>query len=239
MIPTSTSRTHQPDSPRSSLSHALFVKLSGFIYGAGYSSATDDYKVFAASCDVDGDEEPEPMKMFSLKAHVWKAIQHPGHQSSVMGVLLNEALHWVSGNEIFAFDLAQEEFIRTMRLPHNVQTPQRHYSVHRFPYLGICEGCLALCMSSSGEYSVNFWVMRQYGVYDSWTKFYSPADHLGLYLRFLVTERCTIAVKDGGSATRLLLVKIDPDQETELDMYMDYGFDMIPHEESLLWISDG
>ncbi|KAL6206047.1 hypothetical protein ACLB2K_023298 [Fragaria x ananassa] len=158
-----------------------FICKALWFYGAGYSSATDDYKVFTASCDVDGDEDPEPMKMFSLRAHVWKAIQHPGHQSSVTGILLNEALHWVSGNEIFAFDLAQEEF-RTMRLPHNAQTPQRHYSVHRFHYLGVCEGCLCVCLQMKGvSGSVNFWVMKEYGVYDSWTNyFYSPADHLGL-----------------------------------------------------------
>ncbi|XP_024179533.1 F-box protein CPR1-like [Rosa chinensis] len=78
-------------------------------HGAGYLSATDDYKVFAVS--FDRNERTEEMEIFSLRAHVWKTIPHPGHNSPFFihrGTLLNEALHWLQSHpgEILAFDLA-------------------------------------------------------------------------------------------------------------------------------------
>ncbi|KAL6206048.1 hypothetical protein ACLB2K_023299 [Fragaria x ananassa] len=209
-------------------------------YGVGYVSATDDYKVFAAAYHME--EEEDVMKMFSLRTNVWKAIQHPGQEAGSTATLLNLTLHWVSWKVILAFDLAQEEFT-TMRVPVNAQPD---YDVDIFPDLiGVSKGCLCISVHARRVGgSVDFWVMREYGVYDSWTSYtYTPADGLGLYLRFLVFETCTVAVKKGGSHTRLLLVKIDQEQETELGMYMHqgywhYGFDMIPHEDSLLWITD-
>ncbi|XP_062012849.1 F-box protein CPR1-like [Rosa rugosa] len=121
--------------PKPGFSDGLWLRY----YGAGYLSATDDYKVFAASYDVYG--PTREMKMFSLRAHVWKTIQHPGHdKASDEGTLLNEAIHWLVGNEILAFDFAQEEF-RTMRLPdhHEIQDP---FGVG---YVGVSEGCLCVC----------------------------------------------------------------------------------------------
>ncbi|XP_024200091.1 F-box protein CPR1 [Rosa chinensis] len=128
--------------PKPGFSDGLWLRY----YGAGYLSATDDYKVFAASYDVNG--PTREMKMFSLRAHVWKTIQHPGHdKASDEGSLLNdEAIHWSVGNEILAFDFEQEEF-RTVCLPdhHDIQDP---FGVS---YVGVSEGCLSVAVKGVGD----------------------------------------------------------------------------------------
>ncbi|PRQ30428.1 putative F-box associated interaction domain-containing protein [Rosa chinensis] len=167
--------------PKPGFSDGLWLRY----YGAGYLSATDDYKVFAASYDVNG--PTREMKMFSLRAHVWKTIQHPGHdKASDEGSLLNdEAIHWSVGNEILAFDFEQEEF-RTVCLPdhHDIQDP---FGVS---YVGVSEGCLCVCGHRRGVYiykSVDFWVMREYDVCDSWTKLFNLSYPPGvLYTYFLI-----------------------------------------------------
>ncbi|XP_004306578.1 PREDICTED: F-box protein CPR30-like [Fragaria vesca subsp. vesca] len=207
-------------------------------YGAGYLSATDDYRVFATSYGVysDGDSY-DVQKMFSSRAHVWKTIQDPCpyKASPNQAILLNEALHWVKHNVLLAFDFAQEQF-RTMRVPGTDGLG--------FKNAGVSEGCLCVCRYLSAC-SVDFWVMREYGVDDSWTKLFnfSPVAPRR-YEDFFVMDSCTVALK-WAMGLQQALVKIDHKQEEEIGKYMLpvmlsnwYRVSMIPYQESLLWIYD-
>ncbi|XP_050366067.1 F-box protein CPR1-like [Argentina anserina] len=217
-------------------------------HGVGYLSATDDYRVLAYSVWIDGDENDEAeihvdeeMKMFSSKAHVWKTVQYPAHFVAYThrGILLNEALHWSLLDDIVVFDFASEEF-RTM-----VLVPGRHDGVE-LGSVGVSEGCLCVCgyVITSVGCSVDFWVMREYGVAESWTKLfnfaYAPTHHPTPYSDFLVMENCTVAVEPTGDDI-CLLKKIDHKQESETGMYMIQAcpsLSMIPYEQSLLRIDD-
>ncbi|XP_004306577.1 PREDICTED: F-box protein CPR30-like isoform X1 [Fragaria vesca subsp. vesca] len=223
-------------------------------HGVGYLSATDDYRVFATSYGAYPDEygysyeEAEEMKMFSSRSRVWKAIRHPaGHdtRSSNQGTLLNERLHWFSWWRmmdplILAFDLATEEFT-TMRLPEQFkpeELPNGIIFIVDFCCLGITDGCLCACDYLRAD-SVDFWVMREYGVDDSWTKLFNfSSDGPGRCGDWLIMESCTVAVK----SPYWSLVKIDHKQEEEVGMYMLQGnkccLSMTPYQETLLRIND-
>ncbi|KAL6145493.1 hypothetical protein ACLB2K_056179 [Fragaria x ananassa] len=87
------------------------------------------------------------------------------------GISVNEALHWFYARtpSIAAFDLATEEF-RTMPLPAALK--HTYYavldcSVRLAASVG---GCLCAFDFVIFGGSIDFWVMREYGVADSWAK---------------------------------------------------------------------
>ncbi|XP_004289348.1 PREDICTED: F-box protein CPR30-like [Fragaria vesca subsp. vesca] len=138
--------------------------------GVGYLSATDDYKLFIAYLDlVDCKVKVE---MFSLTTHIWERLEAAGDSFDIgfivssQGTLLNEALHWLN-KQIVCFDLAVKEFRR-------IPLPDFGHDGNMFCYLGLYEGCLCVLRYPLGVcYSVDFWVMREYGVSDSWTMLFS------------------------------------------------------------------
>lgn len=154
------------------------------IYGFAYDFVNDDYKVVSMLqiVGVDGidgvDEVRSEVKVYSMKLDSWKRVlDFPYYFDSLYsGKLVNGALHWVvkaslqSDREdlIAAFDLGTEEY----RL---LQQPE--YSDHNFYMnLGVLGGCLCvLCDYIMDNSLVHFdmWVMKEYGVKESWNKLIS------------------------------------------------------------------
>ncbi|XP_004306574.1 PREDICTED: F-box protein CPR30-like [Fragaria vesca subsp. vesca] len=212
--------------------------------GVGYLSATEDYKVFATSYGLypDGDSyvDTAQTKMFSYRAHFWKTVRGSAHYKCfAKGILLNEALHWAKSNEIIAFDFAPEKF-RTMRMPD--VDDQNDVA---FGYVGVSEGCLCVCgYLRGGHDSVDYWVMREYGVDSSWTKLFNISSAgPGRYGDWLVMESCTVAVKGAIGFHHWLLVEIDHQQKAANGVYTVPGIincypSMIPYEDTLLRIND-
>ncbi|KAL6216400.1 hypothetical protein ACLB2K_009623 [Fragaria x ananassa] len=124
--------------------------------GAGYLSATDNYKVLVGYFlkKQNEDRNTEMVHIFSLEDHSWRIVDvdyfgdiFPRHQ----GMLSNEALHWLydgdSGFDLIVFDLAKEEF-RIMQLP-NVDNDGRSWFGC---LLGVVGGCL--CVSSCTDVAI-------------------------------------------------------------------------------------
>ncbi|KAK9950116.1 hypothetical protein M0R45_005618 [Rubus argutus] len=208
-------------------------KKDQIYYGFGYLSATDDYKVFLGS--LNWTDNREEVEILSLRTHVWTRIQMPGDFFSFdQGILVNEALHWLSDeleHEIDVFDLAAEEFRKMDR-------PNFHQLDHLIN-LGVSfGGCLCLCGHPRAAYdSTDFWVMREYDLSaESWTKLFNlklsnPPEVLWHYGDVYVMECCYV--------NEIRLVSIDHKGEEKLGMYKTEAkcLYMIPYEESLLWIN--
>ncbi|XP_059630154.1 F-box/kelch-repeat protein At3g06240-like [Cornus florida] len=130
------------------------------IQGFGYDHTVDDYKL------LNGDQDD--FHMYSLKTNSWKKVESCFPRSSIVrryGTSLNGAIHWVCNEHdtnqhqqysyvIVAFSLADEKFSK-IALP-----------IQGLVDVGVFRGCL--CMSRrrpNGE----FWVMKKYGVTQSWT----------------------------------------------------------------------
>ncbi|CAI0374068.1 unnamed protein product [Linum tenue] len=141
------------------------------VYGFGYDSVHDDYKlVRLAQFYRDGVSSSEA-KVYSFRANAWRGIgDFPYYlrYQRCHGVLVNNALHWVVGRDesrggrlIVALDLGTQEY----RL---VEQPD--YGERKF-HLNVKElgGCLVIVANYHPEW-VDLWVMKEYGVKESWTE---------------------------------------------------------------------
>ncbi|XP_022716210.1 F-box protein CPR30-like [Durio zibethinus] len=166
---------------------------SGYVfYGFGQDVKTDDYKVLRmAQFNQNDDEDGEgyfydyEVKVYSLKNDSWRKITklppylrfmfqffyHLLHRRGY-GVLAGGVLHWVMPprielgmrNRIVGFDLGTEEFVEVPQ----PECANKNYLLD----VGVLEGCLcAVC--NYDQVSVDVWVMKEYGVKESWSRLLS------------------------------------------------------------------
>ncbi|XP_004301897.1 PREDICTED: F-box protein CPR30-like [Fragaria vesca subsp. vesca] len=236
--------------------HDYGVILSA--YGVGYLPATDEYKVIVKYSyynneeDEDEDEDDEEdglsFEIISSKDQSWRRIRGPEdeHLTGQKGTLVNEALHWLNGPkprkpyEIVAFDFAKEEF-RKMELPNYAQDGKD------FSYLGVCAGG-CLCVSRYPFHdcdSIDFWVMTEYGVSESWTKLFSlrfsNPERLWTLRAFLITENYTVARIFSGTSSTIIRIshkQEEGEEEPSFDIFHNALWsDVIEYEESLVSVS--
>ncbi|ONI25070.1 hypothetical protein PRUPE_2G278600 [Prunus persica] len=131
--------------------------------------------------------EKKFMEIFSSRLNSWKRIQVRGHDppcsfrsptTTSLGALTNEALHWFYsrvGEEeptILAFDLAKEEF-REVPFP-TFDGDADDIDVNQMGVQVVSRGegeeclCVSITRRRGGVNFMEFWVMREYGVRESW-----------------------------------------------------------------------
>ncbi|KAL3821506.1 hypothetical protein ACJIZ3_007411 [Penstemon smallii] len=144
------------------------------VYGFGYDSNNDDYKIVRLSCKKGLDDEYVLLTfvdVYSLKRGVWnRVISSPNghaHYHLPPGTFANNAIHWLIVNKesrsaIVAFDLANEVFY-DVPCPTDVDVYNCSYD------LVVLEGCLCVVMKYFND--PDFWIMKDYGSVESWTKF--------------------------------------------------------------------
>ncbi|KAK9287824.1 hypothetical protein L1049_016266 [Liquidambar formosana] len=151
------------------------------IYGFGYDSSIDDYKVVKICFDDDDEAVCSKgiVSVYSLRANSWRRIEdspfcHSVNDLSPPGVLLNGALHWLvwshRGSDILGviacLDLVDEKF-RDVPPPNLDESFAQHT-------LGVLGGCLYMLVSTTFDCDgcdYDVFVMKEYGVRESWTKF--------------------------------------------------------------------
>ncbi|KAK3217820.1 hypothetical protein Dsin_011790 [Dipteronia sinensis] len=148
-----------------------------FCFGFSYNDSIDDYKFVRLN------HPGNIVEIYSLRKNSWTSIQHDlcnirYRFDGIQGFPLNGAIHWEfyygdnfkdqSQNKvIIAFDLAKENF-KTLQLPitENVRCIVGLFGSY-------------LCMLGKGiADTYQLWVMKEYGVQESWTKiltFTSPS----------------------------------------------------------------
>lgn len=134
------------------------------VYGVGYDSSTDDYKVLMFSYIYEYGSNATVVTIYSLKTNAWRRIEDLHNRSTVGhfgGVFLNGCLHYLcrTGNgstRITAFDLSGEIF---------KEVPLGRCSEYdRVVVLG---GSLSLVDGQGSKVCM----MKEYGARESWTKF--------------------------------------------------------------------
>ena len=146
------------------------------VYGFGYDAINDDYKLVRISQFIGFDLSFESeVKMYSLRKNEWKGIEDMPYAvcyTKKMGVHINGFLHWVvirklemNANElvllVVALDIVAEIYIE-IPLPESLNN---QYQLD----LGVLGGCLCI-VANYKDVDVEVWVMREYGVHESWTK---------------------------------------------------------------------
>ncbi|KAJ9555868.1 hypothetical protein OSB04_010482 [Centaurea solstitialis] len=138
-------------------------------WGFGYDASADDYKVvlgFPRGLNAVG------LKLFSLRSNSWKVMGEINCTFvSRVGVLCNEALHWVvynalSGkkNTILSLSISEEK-LAIVPQPDNTSYWSR-VADHRSMRLGTIDGCL--CVFRYESLPKDIWMMKSYNVKESW-----------------------------------------------------------------------
>lgn len=151
-------------------------------YGFGYDEANDDYKVVRL-VEFCGNSQ---VKIYSLRSNSWSTVapRFPyapasvfrsrgffsiGNRCSNAGVLANNAVHWLMEDcrlerLIVGVDLRTEELNFAPKPP---QVPAKEEYE-----LGVLDGCLCVISGYNNLERLFFdmWVMKHYGMEESWTK---------------------------------------------------------------------
>ena len=146
-------------------------------YGFGYDEKSDDYKVvrlvqFFAD---DNDLWESEVKVYSLKNDSWNRVQdcpYYLYNPCSSGTLASGALHWLVNPKvesdrtdlILAFDLAVEEY--------RLVPPPDFYDKNSNMDVGVLGQCLTIHCHRYRD-RLDVWVMKEYGVKDSWMKLFS------------------------------------------------------------------
>ncbi|XP_016490847.1 F-box/kelch-repeat protein At3g23880-like [Nicotiana tabacum] len=151
-----------------------FWDVSWFVYGFGYDEFRDDYKVVGcfyydySSFDVE-------VGIYSLKSDSWKSIcSLPDGMGFLieLGKFVNGKLHWVNnindysyeGCNIISIDLVDEKW-------ETVEQPSYEEGDIDLQ-LGLFGSDLSIYINNEGKH-VSVWVMKEYGVRESWTKMFT------------------------------------------------------------------
>ncbi|XP_027165917.1 F-box/kelch-repeat protein At3g23880-like [Coffea eugenioides] len=180
------------------------------VYGFGYDKDRDDYKVVKVVCSLDEDYRPSGSEVlvYSVKTESWKSIgEFQGGFPSVggCGCLVNGRLHWELHNagwdfKVVFLDLATETFgSLDLALKTNGGTGISGRNGFRSD-LGTFGASLCFVCKNYRDHFVELWVMKEYGVGESWTKVLSvPVDKTRLVFRALCipgSDRFLVELKD-------------------------------------------
>ncbi|XP_074352943.1 F-box protein CPR1-like [Apium graveolens] len=158
------------------------IDVESFLFGFGYDSINDDYKVLSIfhpdGCDLAGSE----VIIYSLKNNSWKRLQNISPNFKFIhyyGLFLGGALHCTTtktlGSEsyqsIFAFDLAAEN---------HREVPMPKVRINNPVGWSLCAFAESLSVLIVHPYvCIDVWLMNDYGVGSSWCKVFS-VQHRGL-----------------------------------------------------------
>ncbi|XP_059629696.1 F-box protein CPR1-like [Cornus florida] len=158
--------------------------------GFGFDSLTNDYKVIRIvyfegpfSC-----QSPPEVDIFSLSTGIWRNISHLGLQYTIYlrapQAFLNGAAHWPAydwrrrGNLIVSFHMGDEVF-GEMMVPDSLV----HHNWLQGVRVAKFQEWLALIhiKRTDDNNTCCIWVMKEYGIPESWTKLFSIDMSGGLF----------------------------------------------------------
>ncbi|CAL0301118.1 unnamed protein product [Lupinus luteus] len=151
------------------------------IYGFGFDSVSNDYKLVRISYYVDLQDRSfdSQVRVYSLRMNCWKTLPSMPYAlccARTMGVLVDGYLHWVVTRKlepdqpdlIVAFDLRFENF-NVVPLPGT--TNDEECDMNLEIDVAVLGGCLCL-IKNYRKQRVDVWVMREYGSKGSWCKLF-------------------------------------------------------------------
>ncbi|XP_047326003.1 F-box protein At3g07870-like [Impatiens glandulifera] len=157
-------------------------------FGLGYSPLSGKYKVIKLTKSRNSIGQKSfltdiytlgtpPSSSSSSSSH-WRRIENApiDEFTCCFSTFLNGSLHWIQneGRSIYKYDHMicfdfDNETYKKIDLPGPFEGGQER---DRVDVVSICvfEGCLSVCVLSPDEESLDVWVMREYGVRESWVR---------------------------------------------------------------------
>uniref|UniRef100_A0A2N9FES2 F-box associated beta-propeller type 1 domain-containing protein n=1 Tax=Fagus sylvatica TaxID=28930 RepID=A0A2N9FES2_FAGSY len=141
--------------------------------GLAYHSQNNDFKILKMSCFLESNTPHA--EVYTLSTDSWRRVVISlGSIDFLSSSFCNGALHFIASSEsrqfILSFDFNDERF-REIMLPQNYDDDILELPIYR---LAVFKGSLAFFVCDFGVDLVSdicyIWVMREYGVVESWTK---------------------------------------------------------------------
>jgi F-box interacting protein len=141
--------------------------------GLAYHSQNNDFKILKMSCFLESNTPHA--EVYTLSTDSWRRVVISlGSIDFLSSSFCNGALHFIASSEsrqfILSFDFNDERFHEIM-LPQNYDDDILELPIYR---LAVFKGSLAFFVCDFGVDLVSdicyIWVMREYGVVESWTK---------------------------------------------------------------------
>ncbi|XP_004305455.1 PREDICTED: F-box/kelch-repeat protein At3g23880-like [Fragaria vesca subsp. vesca] len=145
------------------------------VYGFGFDAQRDDYKILQLVYEGHNRAGPE-VELYSLSSGSWKSITAASPKYEIAPtmwsqVFVNGFIHFIGyskkgeafRNVVVGFDVCQEAF-------HEIKLPKDLASEVPNMFITVIGKCLAVQHYDSVRECCNLWVMREYGVVESWTK---------------------------------------------------------------------
>ncbi|XP_074283742.1 F-box/kelch-repeat protein At3g06240-like [Silene latifolia] len=182
-------------------------------YGFGYDAINDDYKIVIFS-GYNG------LHVANLKDKLWRYLDdivfEVAYGNRVAAVCDNHLCHWLvwsrlhNKHRIICFDLCIENLTKDVPLPDfkdnavDNSATSSHFANflvedcrrgrNEVTALHVLDGLLSvLTQSKTGRDCYDVWVMKEYGIKESWVKLFGFSD-----------PRCTPLAFDGGSNSKVL-----------------------------------
>ncbi|KAI4338217.1 hypothetical protein L6164_016561 [Bauhinia variegata] len=195
----------------------FFYPAGRTVFGFGYDDLTHKYKLVSLCLD-------DPFYFsYGIEVKVCTFVDHDslrwfrsfsaptfslsGDRTSVIGTFLRGTLNWLVEDSvsefILSFDLRKETFGKVL-LP--VDKDKNN------PCIGVFEDCLYFSADNVGETDFIVWLMKDYGVEDSWTKVYTIS-----YLDYDIKNR----LNDEG---RIQVISLSEDGDQMLFQIRDCQF---------------
>ena len=149
--------------------------------GFAYHSENNDYKVVRISFPP---PSAQVVEVYTLSSGSWRrfevslganGVYYYFRRSLLPTPLVSGALHWIAGEGevknpkdrmIVSFDVNSEKFRKLALPPGHIEA--KNFETH----LSSFRGKLAFIRSEHPAFVFSIWVMREYGVVDSWTKIF-------------------------------------------------------------------
>ncbi|XP_026434677.1 F-box/kelch-repeat protein At3g06240-like [Papaver somniferum] len=203
----------------------------------GYDCKSENYKLFSGSFII-------LFEVYSLGSKSWKTLENVPYKfvypSKPSNVIVNGDFHWLSkrkdspGVLLVFLDISNEIF-KEMELP---KEPLDKGSWFR--NLGVFEGCLCVFVNANCVH-FEIWIMRDYGVQESWTK------HCVITHDRFMGFRSPLLISSFKSGTILFevsgkLVVYDPRKKSAMDLNIPGSIQLLQESwyfESLVLLNSG
>ncbi|KMT02897.1 hypothetical protein BVRB_8g194740 [Beta vulgaris subsp. vulgaris] len=166
--------------------YGTLISVNSVNFGFGFDSLDNNYKIVCILDYMEGDFLTRDVLVYSLnntnKSWTWKlALSAPSPNGSLEhnrqnGVLINNhLLHWkfsCADNEyrIGCFDVESEKWVK------DVPVPEYRQKTSTELHLGVLDSCLCLLTENLNDEILDVWMMKKYGVKESWVKLFGISD---------------------------------------------------------------